>query len=83
MISFEVMQRDGILGLYIRDYPCQGVNPSYQLFKKLDEAMADFLVDNDLAGDMRLSRAKGIELRNLNQHHMMRRASGFVGRESR
>ena len=52
MKSWVVIQRDGRWGLYVRDYPCQGVNPSYNLMCSLTEDAAVDLVGSHLAEDL-------------------------------
>lgn len=52
MTSWEVMKRGEQWGLYIRDYPAQGINPYYNLIKYIDEIFARYLVSEGLAGDL-------------------------------
>jgi hypothetical protein len=52
MKSWVIVRRNGQWGLYIRDYPCQGVNPDYILFKEITEAVALCLVEDRLANDI-------------------------------
>lgn len=52
MKSWVVLRQNGQWGLYIRDYPCQGINPDYSLFKQISEAEALELVQDQLAEDL-------------------------------
>jgi hypothetical protein len=49
MISWEVRKRDGIFGLWIRDYPAQGLPVEWTLFKPIDFEMGRFLIESNLA----------------------------------
>jgi len=52
MLSWEIMRHRDQWGLFIRDYYAQGNRPDYHLFKKINEAMAIKLVQDELAGDL-------------------------------
>lgn len=52
MVSWEVVSYGDQWMLVIREYEAQGCNPCYTPFKKISREMAEFLVDNKLAGDL-------------------------------
>lgn len=49
MVSWEVRKRDGIFGLFIRDYAAQGCPVDWTLFKKLTFEEGYYLLEHNLA----------------------------------
>jgi len=51
-LSWVVWKRNSEWGLYIRDYPAQGENPSYFKVRVITKEFAQYLDDNRLANDL-------------------------------
>lgn len=54
MLSLEILgcHEEGKVGIYVRDYACQGINPDYRLIAKIPRETGKYLVENNLINDL-------------------------------